>query len=68
MKTFKIASWMWNAEKPNETAVAVDVVTEVAPGIQQSTRYEFALPERFETLNDEFMAAVQAMLAQAGLI
>lgn len=68
MKEFRIAGWMWNAEKPSETAVSVDIVEEVVHGIQKSTRYEFSVGKRYDTMSDEFKAAVRAALVSAGLI
>lgn len=68
MKEFLIAGWSWQASSPGVTAVSVDVIDEIAPGIKKNTRYEFSLSQRFETVSDEFTAAVRGVLVGAGLI
>lgn len=68
MKEFQIAGWSYQAERPNETDVQVDVIDQVVPGIARKTRYEFTLTQRFELMSDEFMKAVKDILLESHLL
>lgn len=68
MKQFDIVSWAYTADKPEDTQVKVAVKSEVVPGIGKTENYEFTLQQRFETMSDEFKAAVQAVLLDAQLL
>ncbi|GEM_PF-4242992 len=68
MKQFDIVSWAYTADKPLETQVKVAVTAEVAPGIGKTENYEFTLKQRFETMSDEFKAAVHDVLLSAQLL
>lgn len=68
MKQFDIVSWAYTADKPEDTQVKVVVKSEVAPGIGKTENYEFTLKQRFETMSDEFKAAVHDVLLSAQLL
>lgn len=68
MKQFDIVSWAYAADKPEGTQVKVVVKSEVAPGIGKTESYEFTMKQRFETMSDEFKAAVQGVLLDAQLL
>lgn len=68
MKVFEITAWSYSADRPNETSIKVSINSEVFPGIFQGVNYEFLLPQRFETMSDEFKNAVGLVLSNAGLL
>ena len=68
MNQFDVVSWSYTEEKPLETQVKVAVKSEVAPGIGKTENYEFTLQQRFETMSDEFKAAVRDVLVSAQLL
>lgn len=68
MKQFDVVSWSYTAENPGETQVKVSVKSEIVPGIGKTENYEFTLQQRFETMSDEFKAAVQGILQGAQLL
>ena len=68
MKKFSISHWGVSILHPTKTAVAVNVLEEVVPGIVKRTPFEFMVEGRFERMSVDFHLAIGGTLTTAGLI